>query len=230
MGIYDITVAMTQLSLLDRLALLDTNTVSDALDFLNLPGATYGLRPLWSCPRIVGRASTIQLGPKTDAKPTLHLISPVIDAVNTDDRVLVIAGGIEGISCWGDILANAAVAKKVRGSVIDGMSRDIEGSESVNYPVYGRGVTMISARNRLIQIDSGEPVLMAGVTVYEDDFVIADRCGTVFVPATRIDEVLNLGERIAKRQDGMVAAVRSGRSVAEVMHDKEFEAIAVQKN
>lgn len=219
---------MTQPSRLDRLALLDTNTVSDALDFLNLPGATYGLRPLWSCPRIVGRASTIQLGPKTDAKPTLHLISPVIDAVSTDDRVLVIAGGIEGISCWGDILANAAVARKVRGSVIDGMSRDIEGSESVNYPVYGRGVTMISARNRLIQIDSGRPVWMAGVTVHEDDYVIADRCGTVFVPASSIDEVLNLGERIAKRQDGMVAAVRAGRSVAEVMHDKEFEAIAVQ--
>lgn len=219
---------MTQNSLLDRLASLDTNTVSDALDFLGLPGATYGLRPLWDCPKIVGRASTIQLGPKADAKPTVHLISPVIDAVTTDNRVLVIAGGTEGISCWGDILANAAVAKKVRGSVIDGLSRDIEGSESVSYPVYGRGVTMISARNRVIQIDSGKPVKMAGVTVHEDDYVIADRCGTVFVPAARIEEVLELGERIAKRQDGMVAAVRAGRSVAEVMHDKEFEAIRAQ--
>ncbi len=219
---------MTQNSLLDRLASLDTNTVSDALDFLGLPGATYGLRPLWDCPKIVGRASTIQLGPKADAKPTVHLISPVIDAVTTDNRVLVIAGGTEGISCWGDILANAAVAKKVRGSVIDGLSRDIEGSESVSYPVYGRGVTMISARNRVIQIVSGKPVKMAGVTVHEDDYVIADRCGTVFVPAARIEEVLELGERIAKRQDGMVAAVRAGRSVAEVMHDKEFEAIRAQ--
>ena len=71
---------MTRRSALDRLASLDTNTVSDALDFLDLPGATYGLRPLWDCPRIVGRASTIQLGPKGDAKPTVHLISPVIDA------------------------------------------------------------------------------------------------------------------------------------------------------
>jgi len=35
-----------------------------------------------------------------------------------------------------------------------------------------------------------------------------------------------MAERIARRQDGMVAAVRAGRSVAEVMHDKEFEAIA----
>ena len=38
-------------------------------------------------------------------------------------------------------------------------------------------------------------------------------------------EVLDVAERIARRQDGMVAAVRAGRSVAEVMHDKEFEAI-----
>lgn len=211
---------------LDRLAAFDTNTVSDALDFLGLAGATYGLRPLWDCPKIVGRASTIQLGPKKEAKPTVHLISPVIDAVASDDRVLVIAGGAEGISCWGDILANAAVAKSVRGSVIDGLSRDIEGSESVNYPVYGRGVTMISARNRVVQIDSGQPVQMAGVTVHQDDYVIADRCGTVFVPAARIEDVLAMAERIARRQDGMVAAVRAGRSVAEVMHDKEFEAIA----
>ena len=216
---------MSTRSPLDRLYSLDTNTVSDALDFLGLAGATFGLRPLWNCPKIVGRASTIQLGPKADVAPTLHLISPVIDAVTTDDRVLVIAGGIDGISCWGDILANAARVKNIRGSVIDGLSRDIEGSESIGYPVYGRGLTMISARNRVIQISSGAPVRMAGVAVHEDDYVIADRCGTVFVPALRIDEVLDLGERIARRQDGMVAAVRAGRSVAEVMHDKEFEAI-----
>lgn len=219
---------MTQNTLLDRLSALDTNTISDALDFLDLSGATYGLRPLWNCPKIVGRASTIQLGPKADAKPTVHLISPVIDAVTTDDRVLVIAGGSEGISCWGDILANAAVTQKIRGSIIDGLSRDIEGSEDVGYPVYGRGVTMISARNRVIQLDSGKPVKMANVMVNEDDYVIADRCGTVFIPADRIEEVLDLGERIARRQDGMVAAVRSGRPVADVMHDKEFEAIRVE--
>jgi 4-hydroxy-4-methyl-2-oxoglutarate aldolase len=216
-------------SLLDRLAEFDTNTVSDALDFLGLPGATFGLRPLWNCPKIVGRASTIQLGPKAGTAPTVHLISPVIAAVESDDWVLVIAGGVDGISCWGDILANAAKVKGVRGSVIDGLSRDIEGSESIGYPVYGRGVTMISARNRVIQVASGTPVNMAGVTVHQDDYVIADRCGAVFVPSARIEEMLDLAGRIARRQDGMVKAVRGGRSVEEVMHDKEFEAIAAKK-
>lgn len=216
---------MTQASLLNRLTALDTNTVSDALDFLKLPGASFGIRPLWNCPKIVGRASTIQLGPKTDSAPTVHLISPVIAEITTDDRILVIAGGVDGISCWGDILANAAQVKGIRGSVIDGNSRDIEGSESIAYPVYGRGVTMISARNRVVQLSSGKPVDIAGISVQENDYVIADRCGTVFVSAEHITDVIDLGERIARRQDGMVQAVRSGRSVADVMHDKEFEAI-----
>lgn len=61
------------------------------------------------------------------------------------------------------------------------MSRDIEGNRDVGYPVYGRGVTMISARNRLVQLDSGNPVDMRGVTVHQDDYVIADSCGTVFI-------------------------------------------------
>lgn len=212
-------------STLARLGALDTNTVSDALDFLALAGATFGIRPLWNCPKIVGRASTVKLGPKENVKPTVHLISPVIDAVNNDDRILVIAGGTNGVSCWGDILANAAKQKHIRGTVIDGCSRDIEGSESIDYPLYGLGITMISARNRVIQLDSGCPIEFAGVTVREDDYVIADRCGTVFIPADKIEPVLTLAEKIDTRQNGMVEAVRSGRSVAEVMHDKEFEAI-----
>lgn len=214
-------------NILDRLSALDTNTVSDALDFLNLPGATYGLRPLWNCPKVAGRASTIQLGPKVDGSPpTVHLITPVIDSVTTDDRVLVIAGGVEGISSWGDIIANASKIKGIRGSIIDGMSRDIDGSQEIGYPVFGRGVTMISARNRLVQIECGNQVEMRGVKVDQDDYVIADNCGTVFVQAGSIDKVLELAERIERRQQGMVQEVRTGRSVAEVMHDKQFEAIA----
>ena len=215
----------TDRTVLQRLAALDSNIVSDALDFLGLPGATVGLRPLWSCPPIVGRASTVLLAAKTDTAPCAHLITPVVEQINTDDRVLVIAGGIEGISCWGDILANAALAKQVRGSILDGYSRDIDGSAAIGYPVYGRGVTMISARNRVMQIAAAVTIEVAGVNVSQDDYVIADNCGTVFVPQVHIAQVVDLGERIARRQQAMLGAVRSGRSVAEVMHDSQFEAI-----
>jgi regulator of RNase E activity RraA len=216
---------MIKSSILDRLSVLDSSTVSDALDFLGLEGATYGLRPLWDCPKIVGRASTVKIGPKTDSVPKAHLITPVIDAVTTNDRILVISGGIDGVSCWGDILANASKAKRIRGTIIDGLSRDIDGSRDAGYPVYGRGVTMISARNRVVQVDSGKSLQMRGVTVHQDDYVIADSCGTVFVPAGRIKDVLELGERIERRQTLMLQAVQAGQPVSDVMHDTVFEAI-----
>ncbi|KAB8227188.1 ribonuclease E inhibitor RraA/Dimethylmenaquinone methyltransferase [Aspergillus alliaceus] len=142
-----------------------------------------------NCPKIVGRASTVKLGPMTDAAPTTHLLAPVIDAVTTEDRILAISGGIDGVSCWGDIIANASKVKHIRGTIIDGMSRDIDGSRKVGYPVYGRSLTMVSARNRMVQ---------------------------------RIEEVLNLGERINRRQ---TLIVREGKPVSEVMHDTQFEDI-----
>jgi regulator of RNase E activity RraA len=216
-------------SYLKRLLSLDSNTISDALDFLNLKGATFELRALWKGPKIVGRASTIQLGKKITTDPTVHLISPVIDAIVNDDRILVISGGLPGVSCWGDILANAAKQKKIRGTIIDGYSRDIDGSESIVYPVFGRGITMISARNRMVQLHSGKKIQVAGVTVHENDYVIADSCGSVFIPQKHIEEVLILAENIEKSQLSMLDAVRSGISVTRVMHDNVFLAIHNKK-
>lgn len=216
---------MNQVRELERLSQLDTNTISDALDFFGLQGATYGLRPLWDCPKIFGRASTIKVGRKTNATLTPHMLTPVIDAVSTDDRILVISGGEPGISCWGDIVANASRAQHIRGTVIDGVCRDIDGSREINYPVYGLGVTMISARNRLVQMESGTPVRMRGVTVNQDDYVIADNCGSVFIPYSRIGEVLDVAEEINRRQIHMLDAVRNGQSASKVMHDTQFEAI-----
>ena len=89
---------------------------------------------------------------------------------------------------------------------------------------------MISARDRVVQYESGKALKVQGVTVNQNDYVIADRCGSVFIPAERIEEVLELGECIDRRQNSMLEAVRSGQSVAEVMHDSQFQTIAVKSN
>jgi len=72
-------------------------------------------------------------------------------------------------------------------------------------------------------------VQVAGVAVAQDDYVIADTCGTVFIAQAQIAKVLDLAERIDRRQAGMVDAVRAGRSVAEVMHDSQFEVINTEQ-
>ncbi|KAM3508298.1 hypothetical protein MY10362_001286 [Beauveria mimosiformis] len=86
-------------------------------------------------------------------------------------------------------------------------------------------VSHVSNSSRVVQVASGTPVEICGVEVCEDDYVVADNCGAGFVQAARIEEVLDVAERIWRRQEQMVRKVRSGSAVAEVMHDTEFDAI-----
>jgi regulator of RNase E activity RraA len=206
-----------------RLAAVDSCAVSDALDTLGLPGATIGVRPLWDVRRVViGRARTIQAGPKQADKPAEHIGAASVDD-SADGDVLVIANsGRLDVSCWGGILALSASGRGIEGVVIDGACRDIHESEDLDFPVFGRAVVPVSARGRIVQLAKDEPIDFGGVTVEAQDWVIADRNGVVFIPAAEAERVIGLAERIAAREVRMAEAVRAGDPVSEVMHDSKF--------
>jgi regulator of RNase E activity RraA len=137
--------------------------------------------------------------------------------------VAVIAnGGREDVSCFGGILAVAALRRGIAGIVIDGACRDIAESEELGLPVFGRAVVPVSARNRIVQTAMDVPIDFAGITVSSGDYVVADRSGVVFVAAADVERVVGLAERIAARERAMIEALRGGDSVLEVMHDSRF--------
>jgi regulator of RNase E activity RraA len=209
--------------MLERLERLDTCAVSDALDHLSLRGATTGIRPLWPCPKIVGRAVTVKVVPAGLSRSGVHLATPAIEAAQAGDVIVIDNAGRTDVSSWGDILSNAAQVKGVRGVVIDGACRDIDASREVGFPVYGKAVVPVTARGRIQQESFNELIQVAGVQVRPGDLVIADGSGAVFIPRERAEEVIIAAERLATRQAGMVSAVRAGRSVVDVMQDTAFE-------
>jgi regulator of RNase E activity RraA len=209
--------------LVKRLEALDACAVSDALDTLGLPGAVIGIRPLWPIDRVVaGRARPIQAAPREPDAPGQHIASPLIAVAEAGDVVVIANSGREDVSCFGGILAAAAVERGIAGVVIDGACRDIAESAELGLPVFGRAVVPVSARGRIVQLSMDEPVEFAGVTVNSGDYVIADRSGVVFVPAAECSRVVDLAERIVARESAMLDAVRAGESVLEVMHDSRF--------
>ena len=211
------------MSLVSRLEALDACAVSDALDTLGLPGAVTGIRPLWPVDRVVaGRARTIQAAPKSESTPGRHIASPLIAIAGEGDVAVIANGGREDVSCFGGILAVAALQRGIAAVVIDGACRDIAESDELGLPVFGRAVVPVSARGRIVQTAMDERIDFAGVTVDSGDYVIADRSGVVFVPAAEAERVVALAERIVARERAMVEAVRAGESVLDVMHDTRF--------
>jgi 4-hydroxy-4-methyl-2-oxoglutarate aldolase len=211
-------------SLSARLAALDTCALSDALDGYGRAGVLSGVRPLWPVPRVVvGRVRTLRVGPKEPGSgPTVHLGTQLIETAERGDVVLVDTGGRTDVSSWGGILSTAATQAGIAGIVIDGACRDIGESEQLGLPVFGKAVVPTSARGRIVQLGMDEEITVCGVPARTGDLLVADVCGAVVVPADLAERVVELAERIAARERDMVAAVRSGRSVVDVMHDSQF--------
>lgn len=211
-------------SVLDRLSALDTCAVSDALDHLGIPGATTGIRPMWGRPKIVGRARTVEVADVAAAGDVRgrHIATRAVAGGGPDDVIVIANQGRTSVSCWGDILTAAAQQRGIRGVVIDGACRDVDAIADAGFPVYARAGVPITARGRIAERAADVPVSFAGVRVRPGDLVIADASGVVIVPADRAEEVLAAAERLERRQRAMLAAVREGRSVIDVMHDSSF--------
>lgn len=220
---------MAQDDLLARLAKLDTCAVSDALDRLSLRGATFGVRPLWPCPRIVGRAVTVKIKPAGLEKPKQHLGTAPINAANPGDVIVIDSGGRQDVSAWGGLLSLGAKLKALSGVVIDGACRDIDESREVEFPVYARAVVPMTARGRVVQDCFNREIAFAGVQVRPGDLVIADGSGVVFIPQEKEQEVVEAAEAIAQQEARMAESIRQGRSIVEVLEKLGYESM-LQKN
>ncbi len=215
---------MTGTPLLERLGRLDTCAVSDALDHLGLSGATTGVRPIWGRPKVVGRARTVEVveAAAAGAGTGRHMATDAVSRSGPGDVLVIANQGRTSVSCWGDILTAAAQVRGIPGVVVDGACRDVDAITDAGFPVFSRAGVPVTARKRIVDRATDVPVFFAGVRVDPGDLVLADGSGVVFVPAAHAEEVLAAAERLAERQAAMVAAVRAGRSVVEVMHDEQF--------
>src|SRR5688500_19534960 len=78
------------------------------MDSLALAGATWGVRPQWHCPRIVGRAVTVKIKPVGLQQPTQHLGAPAIAAAQPGDIIVIDNTGQRQFSTWGGLLSLSA--------------------------------------------------------------------------------------------------------------------------
>jgi regulator of RNase E activity RraA len=216
---------MAREPIIERLTKLDTCAVSDGMDRLGLKGATFGIRPMWACPKIVGRAVTMKIKPVGLEKPKQHLGTAAIVAAQPGDVIVVDNGGRPDASCWGGLLALAGKTKGISGIVIDGACRDVDESRELGFPVYARGAVPMTARGRVMQESFNQEIEFAGVQVHPGDLVIADGSGVVIIPRAKEEEVLREAEAVAAAEARMAEGIRQGLSVVEVLEKLGYESM-----
>jgi len=197
--------------------------VSDALDALGLSGAVAGIRPMWPCGRTAGRVSTVRLAPASSATgsggPPVHLGARAIALAESGDVIVVDnrAGLETGGAGWGGLLSLAASLRGVAGVVVVGVCRDVDDVAAVGMPYYANVATPRTARKRVVEVATNEPLDLDGVHVELGDLVLCDSSGVVFVAIDKAEEVLAKADELVVREAEMANALRSGATVTDVL-------------
>lgn len=165
-----------------------TSGVSDALDRLGIAGQAFDIRPVTTGPRMVGRAWTGLYQPCDVNGGT---VGDYIDDVPTGDVILLDNAGRTDATVWGDILTTVATRRGIAGTVIDGICRDADRSQELNYPMFAVDRWMRTGKDRVQMVGQQVPITIGKVRVFPGDLVIGDSDGVVIVPQQREREVLD---------------------------------------
>ena len=193
--------------------------MSDVLDGMGIRGQSMGtdIRPVHDDMVIVGYAATMLMVDQYDyEKDTFSLQFQAIDSLKEDEVMMVSAQGSERAALWGELLSTAARYRGAKGTIIEGVARDIKLIREMNYPVFAMGVNPISSKGRIIAVDYACPVEICGVMVYPGDLVVADIDGVVVVPKDVAEKAVENALDIATRETRTRDELKEGSGLYDV--------------
>ena len=195
-----------------RAGVLDTATLSDALDRLGIVGQCYKIAGRDPDFRMAGRAYTMLCGPASTPPGT---VGDYIDDVPQGHVVVIDNGGRDDATIWGDILTEIAHRRGLAGTVIDGISRDVSLCRKLGYPVFSRGHWMRTGKDR-VQVEVVNcPVNIGGARVAPGDILRGDPDGVIVIPQAHEVAVLDAAEEIHAAEEQIREACRSGMRLDE---------------
>jgi regulator of RNase E activity RraA len=198
-----------------RFARVYTAAITDVMDEMGLKRQTLPatIQPLAASMRTAGYAFTVRGRPHSGAPrerdQTLRRFLSMLGAVPAES-VLVVAAHDNVAAHFGELSAAWFRARKVRGAVIDGATRDAALITRMAFPTFVRYRTPQDSVPRWRVAEWGQPVTIGGVRVSLGDIVVGDLDGVVIVPRRAAHEVLRRCEKLVGTENRVRSAVRRG--------------------
>ena len=202
--------------LMEAFSRVSTPNIADAQ---HKKGVMLGLLPhIKRGQRMVGRVLTVQTAKGDWAKPV-----EAIDRAIDGDVIVIDAGGSD-VAVWGELASWSAKLKGVRGVVIDGAIRDIDGILDMEFPAFAR----------LVVPDAGEPkgyggigheVICCGQLVRSGDWIIGDESGVIVVAQEHAVEVANRALDVMERENRIREEIKRGGTLSSVQELEKWEQV-----
>ena len=210
--------------ILERLRIIATPTLANALDDIGFNGIMNDLHPAGIGMCVVGRAVTVQevTGPFGSFSSEDFKVGHMIDEANPSD-VIVVANNGAKVSTWGGMASYSAKLKGVGGLVVDGAIRDREEIVEFSFPSFSKYMVPTPGKTRIKVLSINEPIVCAGVRVRKGDVIVADGTGVLCIPAEFTEQITIAAEKFSKDDKQAMVEMKKGLTFIEAL--KKFSKI-----
>lgn len=114
---------------------------------------------------------------------------------------------------WGGLMAKRAQILGVQGVIINGNCRDLVELQEMQFPVFSKGHSILSANQNTRASSVNQPVSIGECTIQPGDIVFADVDGVVVFPADLVDRVVEEAQRLTGIDRRCMVDIERGISV-----------------
>jgi 5-oxopent-3-ene-1,2,5-tricarboxylate decarboxylase / 2-hydroxyhepta-2,4-diene-1,7-dioate isomerase len=208
-------------AVLETLKHVSIPTLSMVLSRLGYSGTFLsGVAPRTPLRNFAGRAFTGRTVPtRADVANTQaaggSLHRQAFETIGAGDVLVIDARGELGARVTGDILASRLKYRGAAALVTDGAVGDLAALQTVNLPIYSRGLTPVTFGELHVMADLDVPIACAGVLVMPGDVLVGDPEGVIVIPQGVAAQVADEAAETERRDQFSRAKVEAGTPLTE---------------
>jgi len=168
------------------------------------------LKPVDYHMKLCGPAFTVKSSPRDNI-----MLQLAINYAKPGDIIVVSAGEYEEAGSFGDVLANACLAKGIGGLVTDTGVRDTLQLRELGFPVFSLSTCIKGTVKETIGT-TNDSIIVGGEIINPGDVIVGDADGLVVVRRSEVAEAAKLSQAREDAEAGYIAAYKAGKSVVEV--------------
>lgn len=173
--------------------------------------------------KIMGRANTLKIRALKEDED----YRGIYDGLKTYDamapgEIIVVENEVRNRAYFGELNANLAIRAGAIGTIVDGMTRDIEEVTRLDYPVFSKGYNSADVKYRATVAGHQVSIRMNGIQIDPGDIIFADRCGIVRIPRSKEKIVLNKAIQIVTTEKAILSRILNHENAMDI-YDEEGE-------